>query len=116
MADGNKNQHSSDILQAFVAMSERTMEKLHVCDIGKILSIDGNYSQVQLVNSPQTEIKAYVPSSLQLLQNDIVLIIYTDKDTRQNLKRLNKNLEVEEVNQDSVKHSLDYGIIIMKII
>lgn len=116
MADGNRNQDTSDLLQAFLAISNKTMEKTHVCDICKVLEIKNNgYAKLQLINRPRVNIDAYVPSTININVDDIVLVIYTDLDSRQNLKKIENNVDVEEIDIESTKHSINYGIIIMII-
>ena len=116
--DGNRNQETGDLLQAFIAMSEKTMEKTHVCDVCRILSIDGTTAKVSLVNQKQVNTYAYIPTTdlrNDLAVGDIVLVIYTDYDTRANIKRLTLGQETKDVDLESTKHSINGAIIILKI-
>ena len=113
--EGNRNQNTSDLSEAFLAAIDKSLEKTHVADVCKVTSIDNNFARVQLINSPKVTTYAYIPSSLasSVLVESYVLVLYTDLDTRANLKSLGFNVQTSEVNPSLTRHSINNGIIIL---
>lgn len=90
-------------------------------DLGISLAETSFYRTCQLINKPNVNMDCFdlsydLKNETTPLQNgSLVLILYTDEDSRDNLKRILFGDEPIEINDENVKHNLNYGIIIKKI-
>ena len=111
--EGNRNT-TSDLVGSFKALKENIMRTLNVCEIGTIeREAENNYYKVKLLNKPNVMIECFSRDEYNL--HDLVLIIFTDYDSRANLIRVLSNQDSQEVKKESTKHDLDFGIIIKAI-
>lgn len=110
---GNKNV-SSDFLRVLLATKEATLRDCNVADVAQIISIrnDGYHCCKSL--STLSEINALKLEDLEVSVNDVVLILYTNREFRVNLRKI-KNSQPMINNSNSELHSNAYGIIIGKV-
>ena len=112
--EGNRNS-TEDTIRVYKALKDNIMRTLKVCTIGRVTDGTGDYVTCQLINKPKTFIECYNASDEQLVVDEIVIILFTDEDTRDNLVRIKNNEEPVEVEDNKLKHNLNYGIVIKKI-
>lgn len=90
-------------------------------DLGISLAETSFYRTCQLVNKPSVFVDCFDLSyqldteTTDLREGSLVLILFTDEDSRDNLKRILFGDEPIEINDENVKHNLNYGIIVKKI-
>lgn len=104
---GNKNLNDG-FLDVLMALKKNTMKNTRVAEIGIIE--DSTNLKCSLLNNPSMYIQCTKLSSVTVNKGDVVLILFTDTDFRNNLKRINDNLKPLEVTE--VNHSINYGVII----
>lgn len=111
--EGNKNS-TSDILRTYKALKENIMQTLNVCAVAKVISHTNDSARCQLINQPKTFVDCYHGGSIET-DGGYVVIVFTDSDTRANIKRIKKGIEPVEIPHTNVRHALNYGIIISTI-
>lgn len=113
---GNRGSNNN-LLNMYSALKDNIMRTLNVCEICRVISsVNLNYYKVQILNKPETFIEAYSTID-NLVENDLVIVIFTNYDTRQNLERALQGQynQLITVPTSETKHSLDFGIIINKL-
>lgn len=105
--NGNKNLNNG-FLDVLMALKKNTMKNTRVAEIGIVE--DSTNLKCSLLNNSSTYIQCTKLSSVTVNKGDVVLILFTDTDFRNNLKRINDNLKPLEVTE--VNHSINYGVII----
>ena len=111
---GNKNL-TSDFLQVLLKLEKKTMKDLSVAEVCEVISTNYNYYQCISVNNSNEVYNCYKLDGLEINKKDIVLVIYTNTDFRQNLERIKKG--ATKINTTTEEyHSKSYGIIIGKLI
>ena len=111
--EGNRNS-TSDLMGSFKALKENIMRTLKVCEIGIIEeNLNNNYYKVKLISNPNIIVECF--SRDEYNNNSIVLVIFTNYDSRANLTRVLNGEEPQEVNKESTKHDIDFGVIIKEI-
>lgn len=109
--DQSKNNQavSSDFMRVLLALKDNVMRNLHCAELGIVKKIDSTI-QCELVNAPNININCVKLKSVELKQNDIVLIIYTDSNFTENLKRFKNHKNRENTINDM--HSQQNGVVI----
>lgn len=66
----------------------------------------------------ELKVKAFRSQSLTVNNDDVVLVVFTDVNSRRTLRDLiaNKNKTEKFIENDQTKHSINFGIIINKIL
>lgn len=110
------NTEQPDLLSVLLALKENIMIELNVATIGKVRSIEGQTAKVQLYpaiknEQPQT-IYSIISSNLDVNVNDIVVVLYLDRNFISALKKLKQNQNPSSISDDVILHSKEYGIII----
>jgi hypothetical protein len=79
---------------------------------------DSGYTQREDNRVEELETIAFRSQSVNINNNDVVLVIFTDVNSRQTLKDLiaSKSKTSKFVETDQQKHSIDFGIVINKIL
>lgn len=108
---GNRNS-TNDLARTYRALKDNIMRTLNVCTICKVINVSTHYSKCQPINKPQTIIQCFNGTSVS--ENDYVVVVFTDEDTRGNLDRIVKGEEPVETT-DGIRHDINYGIIISKL-
>lgn len=113
---GGLNIASADLLKVLLKLESKTMKDIHVASICKVVSVDEPTVSVKpyplLYNESEKVIKCYYLEGLHLNVNDIVVVLYTDREYSQVLKQLKMRQEPSKLNKSSELHSEKYGIII----
>lgn len=102
--------NSKDFLEILFALKNNIMKDLNVCEVAQIESISSEICKCKILSTD--EIITAVPlQNLQIAQNDVVVILFSNTDFRTNLKRIqNDNAGITD---DTLNlHNKSFGIII----
>ena len=102
--------NSKDFLEILFALKNNIMKDLNVCEVAQIESISNGIYKCKILSTD--EIITAVPlQNLQIAQNDVVVILFSNTDFRTNLKRIqNDNAGITD---DTLNlHNKSFGIII----
>lgn len=102
--------NSKDFLEILFALKNNIMKDLNVCEVAQIESISSAIYKCKILSTD--EIITAVPlQNLQIAQNDVVVILFSNTDFRTNLKRIqNDNVAITD---DTLNlHNKSFGIII----
>lgn len=115
MEQGNRGQNTSDLADVFLAAIDKSLDKTHVSDVCEVISVNGRWAKVKLINKPTINTDAFISNQFTINVGDYVLVVYTDLDTRANLEKIINGKKIDEVDDKTVKHSINNAIIIMKL-
>ena len=114
----NSNQNSGDLLRILLALEQKVMRDLKVASLGKVKQIDGKKVMVEkfpLFDNEPSVLNECWNNVKDLAVNDIVVILYMDRNFIQNLNQLINNQRLTNMSGKSELHSNKYGIVISKI-
>lgn len=102
--------NSKDFLEILFALKNNIMKDLNVCEVAQIESISSGIYKCKILSTD--EIITAVPlQNLQIAQNDVVVILFSNTDFRTNLKRI-QNDNIGITNDTLNLHNKSFGIII----
>lgn len=115
----NSNQNSGDLLRILLALEKKIMRELKVASLAKVKQIN-NDNRVMVEKFPLTEDESPVLNECynnvkDLKIDDIVIVLYMDRNFIQNLNQLKNNQNLTNSNKKDELHSNKYGIIISKL-
>lgn len=96
-----------DVCLAIIEASKKSISVAEVCVVKQI---QNDSYKCEFLNNSALNIDCIKLQDLEVLEGDIVLVLFTDTDFRSNLKRKLKNGTLLEVTESN--HSKNYGIII----
>ena len=112
----NSTPTSDDIMSLARAIIENTMRNLHVASIGVITEIKNNKVKAKLIPTNQGEDEKEIEVAniygLEVEKNDIILILFLDKDFKNNLEQLNRNEQYLVKNNNNELHHENFAIIL----
>lgn len=102
--------NSKDFLEILFALKNNIMKDLNVCEVAQIESISNEIYKCKILSTDEV-ITAIPLQNLQIVQNDVVVILFSNTDFRTNLKRIqNDNTAITD---DTLNlHNKSFGIII----
>lgn len=102
--------NSKDFLEILFALKNNIMKDLNVCEVAQIESISSGIYKCKILSTDEV-ITAIPLQNLQIAQNDVVVILFSNTDFRTNLKRIqNDNTAITD---DTLNlHNKSFGIII----
>lgn len=102
--------NSKDFLEILFALKNNIMKDLNVCEVAQIESISNEIYKCKILSTDEV-ITAIPLQNLQIGQNDVVVILFSNTDFRTNLKRIqNDNAAITD---DTLNlHNKSFGIII----
>ena len=102
--------NSKDFLEILFALKNNIMKDLNVCEVAQIESISNGIYKCKILSTDEV-ITAVPLQNLQIAQNDVVVILFSNTDFRTNLKRIqNDNVAITD---DTLNlHNKSFGIII----
>lgn len=102
--------NSKDFLEILFALKNNIMKDLNVCEVAQIESISNDIYKCKILSTEEV-ITAVPLQNLQIGQNDVVVILFSNTDFRTNLKRIqNDNAAITD---DTLNlHNKSFGIII----
>ena len=102
--------NSKDFLEILFALKNNIMKDLNVCEVAQIESISNGIYKCKILSTD--EIITAVPlQNLQIAQNDVVVILFSNTDFRTNLKRI-QNDNAATTDDTLNLHNKSFGIII----
>lgn len=101
---------SSDTLRLLLAVKESAMKATHVAEVCQVIQVNEDTYVCRELNS-FNEVLCIALNDLQINENDVVLVLFTDTDYRSNLNRLKANKQLQKID-DRILHTRDSGIII----
>lgn len=111
--------NSSDFLKVLLAVKDKAMRDTHVATIAKVIELGDMTHRCSIIPTLKDEsekfVQAYYLEGLELDVDDIVLILFTDRNFTQNLRQLHYNQKLSPLEGQSELHSQSYGIIIGKV-
>ena len=114
------NGNSSDFFKVLLALKANTMRDIHVATLGQVISYDSTSKVATVKPFPlvQKEAEKLITcyTTKDVATNDIVVVLFTDRDFIQNLKQLKAGQQTSSINDISDLHSERYGIIIGTIL
>lgn len=102
--------NSKDFLEILFALKNNIMKDLNVCEVAQIESISNGIYKCKILSTDEV-ITAIPLQNLEIAQNDVVVILFSNTDFRTNLKRIqNDNAAITD---DTLNlHNKSFGIII----
>lgn len=101
---------TSDFYQVLMALKENINRDLHVADLAKVNSVDGDNVQCQALNSDAI-INCVKFFDLTVYSGDIVLVIYCDTDFHSNLSKYKFNAQSSIIEAKEF-HSMSNGVVV----
>lgn len=110
------NPTDEDLMALVNALIDNIMRNLHVATLAKVVDSANLLVQPFPTQNEESEkqVKCVKADGLTLTNGDIVLVIYTDRDFRQNLNQIKNRSQISKVLTKEY-HSEKFGIIINKI-
>ena len=101
--------NSKDFLEILFALKNNIMKDLNVCEVAQIESISSEIYKCKILSTDEV-ITAIPLQNLQIAQNDVVVILFSNTDFRTNLKRIqNDNAGITDNTLNL--HNKSFGII-----
>lgn len=114
-----RNTEDVDLLKILLALKANTMRDLHVATLGILRNIDENEYVVRpfpnVKGAEQKNIICVNGYNNTLSIDDIVVVLFTDRNSIQALKQARNRQHITELTNDEDLHSERYGVIISKI-
>ena len=112
-----KDISKDDNLEVLLTLKRNIFKNLKVASLGQVTKIGNDIINVTLFPLYKEEtnvvIDCYKLKDLELKPNDVVLILFLDRNFIQNLKQIKNNQSKTNLDANNVElHSLKYGIII----
>ena len=101
--------NSKDFLEILFALKNNIMKDLNVCEVAQIESISDKIYKCKILSTDEV-ITAIPLQNLQIAQNDVVVILFSNTDFRTNLKRIQH--DNDGITDDTLNlHNKSFGII-----
>ena len=101
--------NSKDFLEILFALKNNIMKDLNVCEVAQIESISSEIYKCKILSTNEV-ITAIPLQNLQIAQNDVVVILFSNTDFRTNLKRIQH--DNDGITDDTLNlHNKSFGII-----
>lgn len=116
----NINQFEDDFLEVLLVLKANIFRELNVATLGIVKEIKDNTYVVNPfptlnTENKETNIEVIKVSNVEININDVVVILFMDRNFIQNLNQLKNNQKLSQLSKNVVLHSKNFGIIIGKI-
>lgn len=101
--------NSKDFLEILFALKNNIMKDLNVCEVAQIESISNEIYKCKILSTDEI-ITAIPLQNLEIAQNDVVVILFSNTDFRTNLKRIQHD-NIGITNDTLNLHNKSFGII-----
>lgn len=122
MSDTRKNESlydENDLLTVLLTVKSNILRDLKVASLGVVKEIEDNNYIVKLFpllqNENEKTILCFKLKDMTIVKDDVVLILFTDRNFIQNLKQIKLNQTLTKLTENYDLHSHNYGIIIGKL-
>lgn len=114
---GYRGISKNDDLEVLLALKRNILRDLKVASLGIVKSIKDNIIKVNLfptyTNESEITIDCYCLKNLEVNKDNVVLVLFLDRNFIQNLNQKNNNQQLTKVDSKNIElHSLKYGVII----
>lgn len=114
---GYRGISKNDDLEVLLALKRNILRDLKVASLGIVKSIKDNIIKVNLfptyTNESEITIDCYCLKNLEVNKDDVVLVLFLDRNFIQNLNQKNNNQQLTKVDSKNIElHSLKYGVVI----
>lgn len=114
---GNRGISKNDDLEVLLALKRNILRDLKVASLGIVKSIKDNIIKVNLfptyTNESEITIDCYCLKSLEVNKDNVVLVLFLDRNFIQNLNQKNNNQQLTKIDSKNIElHSLKYGVVI----
>lgn len=114
------NQNTDDFLEVLLTLKANIFRDLKVATLGIVKEIKDKKFIVNpfptiIDENKERNIETFCIDGLQINQNDIVVVLFLDRNFIQNLNQATNNQKLTQLNKNVVLHSENFGIIIGKI-
>lgn len=114
---GNRGISKNDDLEVLLALKRNILRDLKVASLGIVKSIKDNIIKVNLfptyTNESEITIDCYCLKNLEVNKDNVVLVLFLDRNFIQNLNQKNNNQQLTKVDSKNIElHSLKYGVVI----
>ena len=105
-----RNSVSSDILEILLVLKENVMLSTNVAEVCKVIETSNDTIKCSILTNEEI-ITCVKLMNLEIAKNDIVLVIFTDSDFRQNLRKT-KLGKMTTKTETKVRHTRDFGVVV----
>lgn len=114
---GNRGISKNDDLEVLLALKRNILRDLKVASLGIVKSIKDNIIKVNLfptyTNESEITIDCYCLKNLEVNKDNVVLVLFLDRNFIQNLNQKNNNQQLTKIDSKNIElHSLKYGVVI----
>lgn len=114
---GYRGISKNDDLEVLLALKRNILRDLKVASLGIVKSIKDNIIKVNLfptyTNESEITIDCYCLKNLEVNKDNVVLVLFLDRNFIQNLNQKNNNQQFTRVDSKNIElHSLKYGVVI----
>lgn len=114
---GNRGISKNDDLEVLLALKRNILRDLKVASLGIVKSIKDNIIKVNLfptyTNESEITIDCYCLKNLEVNKDNVVLVLFLDRNFIQNLNQKNNNQRLTNIDSKNIElHSLKYGVVI----
>lgn len=114
---GYRGISKNDDLEVLLALKRNILRDLKVASLGIVKSIKDNIIKVNLfptyTNESEITIDCYCLKNLEVNKDNVVLVLFLDRNFIQNLNQKNNNQQFTKVDSKNIElHSLKYGVVI----
>lgn len=114
---GYRGISKNDDLEVLLALKRNILRDLKVASLGIVKSIKDNIIKVNLfptyTNESEITIDCYCLKNLEVNKDNVVLVLFLDRNFIQNLNQKNNNQQLTRVDSKNIElHSLKYGVVI----
>ena len=114
---GYRGISKNDDLEVLLALKRNILRDLKVASLGIVKSIKDNIIKVNLfptyTNESEITIDCYCLKNLEVNKDNVVLVLFLDRNFIQNLNQKNNNQRLTNIDSKNIElHSLKYGVVI----
>ena len=114
---GYRGISKNDDLEVLLALKRNILRDLKVASLGIVKSIKDNIIKVNLfptyTNESEITIDCYCLKNLEVNKDNVVLVLFLDRNFIQNLNQKNNNQQLTNIDSKNIElHSLKYGVVI----
>ena len=114
---GYRGISKNDDLEVLLALKRNILRDLKVASLGIVKSIKDNIIKVNLfptyTNESEITIDCYCLKNLEVNKDNVVLVLFLDRNFIQNLNQKNNNQQLTKEKTKNIElHSLKYGVVI----
>ena len=114
---GTRGISKNDDLEVLLALKRNILRDLKVASLGIVKSIKDNIIKVNLfptyTNESEITIDCYCLKNLEINKDNVVLVLFLDRNFIQNLNQKNNNQQLTKIDSKNIElHSLRYGVVI----